>query len=147
MDISEFLAERDVLLGLDAVDKVSLLQRLAQQAAATLELRPADIATALFEREKLGSTGTGGGVAVPHARLAKVTRPLGVFARMKGAIAFDAIDGEPVDLVFLLLLPSGGEGRYLSALAAVARKLRSPDVQTSLRKSKTQAELYAAVCH
>lgn len=146
MEISEFLAERDVLLGLDETDKAALLQRLAKQAAATLELPAAEIASALFEREKLGSTGTGGGVAVPHARLAKVTRPLGVFARMKGAVAFDAIDGEPVDLVFLLLLPSGGEGRYLSALAAVARKLRNPDVQASLRKSKTQAELYAAVC-
>lgn len=145
MEISEFLAERDVLFGAAEADKIALLHRLASQAAATLELPVADIATALFEREKLGSTGTGGGVAVPHARLRKITRPFGVFARMKGPIAFDAIDGERVDLVFLLLLPSGGEGRHLSALAAVARKLRSPEVQTALRSAKTQAELYSAI--
>ncbi len=146
MDISEFLAERDVLFGLAEADKPALLHRLAAQAAATLEIPATEVATALLEREKLGSTGTGAGVAVPHARLRKVTRPFGVFARLKEQLAFDAIDGAPVDLVFLLLLPASGEGRHLSALAAVARKLRNPDVQTALRRAKAQGELYAAIC-
>ncbi|ETR77751.1 PTS sugar transporter subunit IIA [Afipia sp. P52-10] len=146
MIISEFLAERDVLLDLAVADKAALLQRLAAQAAATLEAPSAEIAAALFAREALGSTGTGSGVAVPHARLRRVTRPLGAFARMRQAIAFDAIDDAPVDLVFLLLLPKGNEGRHLSALAAVARKLRNPDMQASLRRARSQAELYAAIC-
>lgn len=146
MDVSEFLAERDVLFGLSEADKPALLQRLAAQAAATLEMPAAEIAKALLEREKLGSTGTGAGVAVPHARLRKVTRPFGVFARLKEQLAFDAIDGASVDLVFLLLLPASGEGRHLSALAAVARKLRDPNRQAALRRAKTQAELYAVIC-
>lgn len=146
MDVSEFLAERDVLFGLIEGDKAALLRRLAGQAAATLEIPATEIATALLEREKLGSTGTGAGVAVPHARLRKVTRPFGVFARLKEQLAFDAIDGGPIDLVFLLLLPASGEGRHLSALAAVARKLRNPDVQVALRRARTQGELYAAIC-
>ena len=77
MDVPEFLAQRDVLIDVDARDKATLLHRLAQQAAGELELKAPEIATALYEREKLGSTGTGGGIAIPHARLAKVKRPLG----------------------------------------------------------------------
>jgi nitrogen PTS system EIIA component len=146
MDVPEFLAQRDVLIDVDVRDKATLLHRLAQQAAGELELNAPEIATALYDREKLGSTGTGGGIAIPHARLSKVKRPLAVFARAKRAIGFDAIDEKPVDLVFLLLLPGSNEARYLSALAAVARRLRTSGTQAKLRKAGSQAELYAILC-
>jgi nitrogen PTS system EIIA component len=146
MDVPEFLAQRDVLIDVDVRDKATLLHRLAQQAAGELELNAPEIATALYDREKLGSTGTGGGIAIPHARLSKVKRPLAVFARAKKAIGFDAIDEKPVDLVFLLLLPGSNEARYLSALAAVARRLRNAGTQAKLRKAGSQAELYAILC-
>jgi nitrogen PTS system EIIA component len=146
MNVSEFLALRDVLAGLDVADKAALLQRLAQQAAGELDLKPADIATALFEREKLGSTGTGAGIAIPHARLRQVTRPIGVFARVKKPIAFDAIDEKAVDLVFLLLLPASNEGRHLSVLAAVARKMRDAATQARLRKVDSAAKIHAVLC-
>ena len=93
----------------------------------------------------LGSTGTGGGVAIPHARLEKVTRPVGVFARLKSPIEFDAIDGERVDLVFVLLLPASQEGQYLHALAAVARALRDKDKLAKARRAKNASALYAAI--
>jgi PTS system nitrogen regulatory IIA component len=146
MDVPEFLAQRDVLIDLDVKDKAALLHRLAQQAAGELELNAPEVANALYEREKLGSTGTGGGIAIPHARLAKVKRPIGVFARTKKAIGFEAIDDKPVDLVFLLLLPASNEGRYLSALASVARRLRNATTQTILRNADSQAKLFAALC-
>lgn len=146
MDVPEFLAQRDVLIDVDVRDKAALLHRLAQQAAGELELNAAEIAAALQEREKLGSTGTGGGIAIPHARLAKVKRPIGVFARTKKAIGFEAIDDKPVDLVFLLLLPGSNEGRYLSALASVARRLRNPATQAKLRKAGSQGDLLAILC-
>jgi PTS system nitrogen regulatory IIA component len=146
MDVPEFLAQRDVLIDVDVKDKGALLHRLAQQAAGELELNGPEIANALYEREKLGSTGTGGGIAIPHARLAKVKRPIGVFARTKKAIGFEAIDDKPVDLVFLLLLPASNEGRYLSALASVARKLRNAATQEKLRKADSQARLFAILC-
>ena len=143
MDVPEFLAQRDVLIDIDVRDKATLLRRLAQQAAGELELKATEVEAALHEREKLGSTGTGGGIAIPHARLAKVTRPIGVFARTKKAIGFDAIDDKPVDLVFLLLLPESNEGRYLSALASVARRLRNVATQVKLRKAASQGALFA----
>jgi PTS system nitrogen regulatory IIA component len=146
MDVREFLAQRDVLLDVDARDKSSLLRRLAQQAAGELELDGTEIAKALLDREELGSTGTGGGIAIPHARLAKVKRPIGVFARMKRAIDFDAIDGTSVDLVFLVLLPGNHEGRHLSALASVARKLRDAPMLARLRKATSGAQVYAILC-
>jgi PTS system nitrogen regulatory IIA component len=146
MDVPELLAQRDVLIDLDVRDKAALLRRLAQQAAGELELNAAEVEVALHEREKLGSTGTGGGIAIPHARLSKVKRPIGVFARTRKPIGFDAIDDKPVDLVFLLLLPASSEGRYLSALASVARRLRNEATQASLRKADSQEELFALLC-
>lgn len=146
MDVPEFLTPRDVLIDIDVRDKAALLRRLAQQAAGELELKAPEIEAALIEREKLGSTGTGGGIAVPHARLARITRPFGVFARTRKAIAFDAIDENPVDLVFLLLLPASRDPRYLSALAAVARRLRNATTLAKLRNADTPASLFAALC-
>lgn len=146
MNVSEFLAQRDVLFALDVPDKGALLHRLAQQAAGELDLKTQDVATALIEREKLGSTGTGSGIALPHARMRQITRPLGVFARTKKGIAFEAIDGKPVDIAFLLLLPGSNEARFLGVLAQVARKLRDGPTQERLRRADSAERIYAVLC-
>jgi PTS system nitrogen regulatory IIA component len=105
MQIKDFLALSQVMMDVRASDKVRLLNDRAHLAAAELHLAPEVISSALLKREELGSTGTGGGVAIPHARLSGVSRPFGMLARLTKATKSDAIDGKPVDIVFLLLLP------------------------------------------
>jgi PTS system nitrogen regulatory IIA component len=122
MNIKDFLSITSVVIDLGANDKASLLHELAHRAAVALNL-PGDVVAAEIEkRDELGSTGIGRGVSIPHARLREVKRPFGVLARLKNPIEFDAIDGQPVDLVFLLLLPAASQLDQLNALAAVARK-------------------------
>ncbi len=115
-----------------AADKSALLTLLARAAAEKLGLAPAEVAAALAAREALGSTGTGGGIAVPHARINALTAPSGFFARLDRPVAFDAVDGRPVDLVFLLLSPAA-DAEHLRALAAVSRRLRTPGVAEAMR--------------
>jgi nitrogen PTS system EIIA component len=145
MDITDFLAPDDVLTDLRAHDKLRLLHELSARAGAALNLKPETIEAELFKREQLGSTGMGDGVAIPHARFGAVHKPYGVMARLKKPIDFDAIDGRPVDLVFLLLLPSGASGGPLNALACVARKLREPDVLEALRSGADGKALFRAM--
>jgi len=145
MKIADFLAPADVLINLKASDKSQLLKTIGQKAAATLNLAPDTITSALLKREALGSTGLGGGVAVPHARLDDVKAPYGLLARLRKPIPFDAIDGQPVDVVFLLLLPAEPTADHLNALASVARALRNPDTLRALHHAGNAAELYAAI--
>jgi nitrogen PTS system EIIA component len=133
MNIKEFLSPSDTLIDLRASDKTRLLQELARRAAAALGLAPERISAEILKREELGSTGTGGGVAIPHARIQGLNRSFGVLARLDEPIDFEAIDGRPVDLVFLLLLPANPVGEQLKALASVARKLRDPACLRDLR--------------
>jgi len=145
MKISDFLSPNEVLINIRAADKVQLLQDLARRAAAKVNV-PADrIESELVKREGLGSTGMGAGVAIPHARFQELKKPFGLLARLKSPIGFDAIDGQPVDLVFILLLPATAEGEQLGALAGVARKLRSGDDLAKLRRAKAASDLYAAL--
>ncbi len=145
MKISDFLSPTEVLINIRAADKQQLLQELARRAAAVVNV-PADrIASELLKREELGSTGMGDGVAIPHARFQELKIPFGLLARLKPPIKFDAIDGQPVDLVFILLLPAAAEGEQLGALAGVARKLRSGDDLTKIRRAKNASELYTAL--
>jgi PTS system nitrogen regulatory IIA component len=145
MDIKDFLLPADVLCDLRASDKSRLLQDLSQRAAAALDLNGVLVADALLKREELGSTGVGGGVAIPHARLAEVEKPFGLMARLKKPIDFDAIDGQPVDIVFVLLLPASPAGEQLNALAAVARKLRKPEIASALRSASDPAGIHSAL--
>jgi nitrogen PTS system EIIA component len=143
MQVSELITPAQVVVGFRTADKRGLIERLAQLAAEALGLDAAPIAQALLAREELGSTGMGEGVAIPHAYLPEVRKPFGLFARLKGAVDFDAIDARPVDLVCLVLLPKappGGES--LNALACMARRLRDSDVLDRLRKARTPDELY-----
>jgi PTS system nitrogen regulatory IIA component len=144
MNIRDFLSAADVAINVRAADKAGLLKELAAHAAAALNL-PADIVVSeIGKRDELGSTGIGRGVAIPHARLREVKQPLALLARLKSPIEFDAIDGEPVDLVLLLLLPASSQLDQLNCLAAVARKLRDPDVLSRMRSATSTTELYRA---
>jgi nitrogen PTS system EIIA component len=145
MKISDLLSQADVMFDVRATNKRLLLQELAARAAASLGLNVEQIAPYLLKREDLGSTGIGRGVAIPHARLPDLPRSFGIFAKLKQPIDFDAIDGQPVDIVFALLLPAAAETEALGALALVARALRSPENLVRLRNARSASELYAAI--
>jgi PTS system nitrogen regulatory IIA component len=145
MKISDLLAPADVMIDVRGVNKGQLLQEFATRAAASLGLPVEQIASYLLKREQLGSTGIGKGVAIPHARLPDLQRPHGLFAKLKQPIEFDAIDGQAVDILFVLLLPAATENEALAALALVARTLRSLETLARLRAAKTSSELYSAI--
>jgi PTS system nitrogen regulatory IIA component len=145
MKISDLLLPTDVMIDVRASNKRLLLQEFAAKAAVNLGLRVDQVAPHLLKREELGSTGMGAGIAIPHARLPDLQRPHGLLARLKPPIEFDAIDGQAVDIAFVLLLPAAVENAQLSALALVARKLRPPENLARLRAAKTASELYAAI--
>jgi nitrogen PTS system EIIA component len=142
MRIKNLLSASDVAIDVRLSDKPSMLSELARRAAVGVDLPADTIANEIEKRDALGSTGIGNGVSIPHARLREVKKPFGIFARLKSPIEFDAIDGQPVDLVFLLLLPAASQLDQLNALAAVARKLRDSEVLRKLRTAPSSTELY-----
>jgi nitrogen PTS system EIIA component len=144
MKIREFLSPDCAVIALRAPDKKRLLLDLASRAARALGLSADEVSAALIKREELGSTGTGGGVAIPHARLPRLGRPFGLLARLDRPIDFDSVDGKKVDVVFLLLLPANAQGEQLNALAAAARALRDPDIIRNVRSSADAVALYRA---
>jgi PTS system nitrogen regulatory IIA component len=145
MKISDLLSPTDVMTDVRTSNKRLLLQEFATKAAVSLGLPVDRIAPDLLRREELGSTGIGRGVAIPHARLPVLQRPFGLFAKLKQPIEFDAIDGQPVDIVFTLLLPAAAEDRQLGALALVARTLRPAENLARLRGARNSSELYSAL--
>jgi PTS system nitrogen regulatory IIA component len=145
MKIPDLLSQADVMIDVRTSDKNRLLRELAAKAASSLNLHVDQVAPLLLKREDLGSTGIGRGVAIPHARLPELHRPFGLLAKLNQPIEFDAIDGQAVDLVFLLLLPAAAENAQLGALALVARTLRPSEVLVRLRRAKTVSEVYSAV--
>jgi len=145
MDIKSFLSAADVLMDVSAPDKARLLQKLADRAASVLDLPVDRIYRELSAREELGSTGTGSGIAIPHARIEGIKKPFGILARLKRPIDFNAIDDQSVDLVFLLLLPTAPAGEQLNALASVARRLRNPQILRSLRDAADCSDLFGAI--
>jgi nitrogen PTS system EIIA component len=145
MDINDFLSPSCATIERGGTDKSRLLADLVRRAAALLNLPTEDIVGALMQREALGSTGTGGGVAVPHCRLKSVSKPFGMLVRLDKPIDFDAIDDRKVDLIFLLLLPANTKGEQLNALAAVARTLRDSETVQRLRTAVDAAGLYRAM--
>jgi len=145
MQIADLLTPNSVLPVLTATSKKQALQELARVAAEHTGLLERQIFDVLLERERLGTTGVGRGVAIPHGKLPGLKRIHGVFARTEEKIDFDAIDGEQVDLLFLLLAPEGAGADHLKALARVARLLRDPDIARKLRDSRDAEALYAVL--
>ncbi len=142
MNIHDFLFPNDVTIDVAPANKQKLLQELANKAGSRLRLQPDNIFAGLSKREELGSTGVGDGVAIPHARFDQIDKPFGMLVRLRQPIEFDALDGNPVDIVFLLLLPESAKGEPLSALACVARKLKSPAIRAALRNAPDAAETF-----
>jgi nitrogen PTS system EIIA component len=143
MEISDLLAPDGVLPKLRVTGKRQALQELARRAATLLSLSEHVIFEALWEREQLGSTGIGGGTAVPHGRIAGLTRSAALFARLEKPIDFDAIDNQPVDLIFLLLTPPDAGADHLKALARISRLVRKRAVCAKLRGTESADAIYA----
>ena len=143
--ISDFLSPAHVMIDIHARDKNRLLEKLSTQAADELGLAAQEVATEIAKREELGSTGVGSGVALPHARLQGLKAPFGLLARLRPGIQFDAIDGEPVDIVFFLLLPDAADGPKGNALACIARALRDPETLWKVRRGPNREMLFRAV--
>ncbi len=144
MEITDFIARDRVIVDLKAASKTHLLAELARRVAAATGLPQKEIGDALQTRESLGSTGVGPGIALPHAKLTALGRFFGLFARLDRPIDYDAIDAQPVDLVFLLLIP-GNAREHLKALAAISRRLRDAEIGKDLRASKTADDVYATL--
>jgi PTS system nitrogen regulatory IIA component len=141
--LNDLLAAPAVLPALKVKNKKQALQELATRAAEACGRSDREIFETLLQRERLGSTGIGRGVAIPHGKLAKLDQIVGLFARLEKPIEFDAFDGEPVDLLFLLLAPEGAGADHLKALARIARLLRDEKVAEKLRGAKDRDALYA----
>ena len=147
MPLTDLVAPNAILPALKVNGKKQALQEIAAKAAALTGQSDRAILEILQQRERLGSTGVGNGVAIPHGKLAKLSGVFGLFARLDRSIDFEALDGQPVDLVFLLLAPEGAGADHLKALARVARLLRDPEVARTLRQSRDAETIYAVLSH
>lgn len=143
MDLGNLLKEEAILPSLKAKSKKQLLQELSQHAAKLTDLDARQIFDTLLHRERLGSTGLGRGIAIPHVKFKDLDHIICVFARLEEPIDFDAIDEEPVDLIFLLLAPEHASGDHLKALAKISRLLREQHVLEQLRATSSREALYA----
>jgi nitrogen PTS system EIIA component len=145
MALNDIVTLNAVIPALRVNGKKQAIQEIAARAAELSGLSERTIFETLLQREKLGSTGIGHGIAIPHGKLPKLDRLFGLFARLERAIDFESLDGQPVDLIFLLLAPEGAGADHLKALARVARLLRDPDVANKLRESRDADALYAVL--
>ena len=145
MTLTDLVAPNAVIPALKVNNKKQALQELAARAAELAGQSERAILEILQQREKLGSTAVGSGVAIPHGKLPKLGRLFGLFARLERPIDFEALDGQPVDLIFLLLAPEAAGADHLKALARVARLLRDPDVARKLRESRDADAVYAVL--
>lgn len=145
MPISEFLVPEHVLVDLAAPSKQSVLEALATKAAAWSGVGAQPIFTALSNREQLGSTGVGQGIAIPHATVAGLAAPLGLLARLARPVDFDAIDEGKVDIVFVLLIPATDRAAALKLLSTAARILRSEETRALIRAAPDAGALYEAI--
>jgi PTS system nitrogen regulatory IIA component len=145
MPLEDIVAPDAVLPALKAGSKKQLLQDVAAKAAELCGQSERIIFETLQQREKLGSTGVGNGIAIPHGKLPKLGNLFGLFARLETPIEFEALDGKPVDLVFVLLAPESAGADHLKALARAARLLRDGEVARRLRASRDARDLYAVL--
>ena len=145
MEIADLITPRSVVAQLRAANKKQALQELAKRAAVMTGLPERAIYDVLIQRERLGTTGIGMGIGIPHGRLAGLHKPCGIFARLDRPVPFDAIDDQPVDLIFLLLAPEHAGADHLKALARISRLLREPSTIERLRDSKDRAALYSVL--
>lgn len=147
MELNDLLAPGAVMDGLKVGSKKQALQALSERAASLTGLEERDIFSVVLERERLGTTGVGQGLAIPHGKLVGIESIMGVFARLAKPIDFDSIDREPVDLVFMLIAPERAGADHLKALARVSRLFRNPATCEKLRGSEDADALYALIAN
>lgn len=143
MEINDLITTESVVANLHATSKKQAIQDLARKAADITGLHERAIFDVLMERERLGTTGVGNGIAIPHGKLASLDKLYGLFARLEKPIDFQSIDEQPVDLIFLLLAPESAGADHLKALARVSRLLRDKAVCEKLRGTEQSEALYA----
>ena len=143
MEIADLLTQDGTIANLKVTSKKQALQEMARRAADICGLDERIIFDVLLERERLGTTGVGNGIAIPHGKLADLDRLYGVFARLEQPVNFDAIDEQPVDLIFLLLAPETAGADHLKALARISRLLRDSKICKKLRGSDDAEAIYA----
>ena len=147
MEIVDLIGTEAVVPNLKATSKKQALQELAKHSARLTGLSERAIFDVLLERERLGSTGIGNGVAIPHGKLAEIKKLQGLFARIEAPVDFDAIDEQPVDLIFLLLAPEGAGADHLKALARVSRLLRDREICDKVRGTDGAEAIYALLAN
>lgn len=143
MEIEDLLTPTGVIARLRATSKKQVLQELAKRASESTGLSERQIFEVLLERERLGTTGVGNGIAIPHGKLPGLKQLFGMFARLEQPVEFDSIDEQPVDLIFLLLAPEAAGADHLKALARVSRLLRDRSVCEKLRGANQADAIYA----
>jgi PTS system nitrogen regulatory IIA component len=143
MELADILSEESVIVCSGLKTKSEVLRQLAERAAAATGSEAATIFEALSDREALGSTGLGNGIAIPHGKLAGLAGVTAVFARLDTPVDFEAVDDQPVDLLMMLLAPVGAGADHLKALARVARLLRNESTVDALRHARDAGEIYA----
>ena len=145
MPLTDLVTPNAIIPALKVNGKKQAIQELSGRAAKLTGQNERLIFETLMQREKLGSTGVGNGIAIPHGKLPKLEKLFGLFARLDRAIDFEALDGQPVDLIFLLLAPETAGADHLKALARVARLLREGEIVTRLRQSRDADAIYAVL--
>ena len=143
MELAKILNTKSIITNLNVDSKKNLFQEISLQCSTLFGLDQKEVFPALSEREALGPTGMGDGMAIPHARVSKVESVEGLFIRLEKPILFEAIDGIPVDLIFVLLAPLGTSGDHLKALARVSRLLRNESTRHKLRSNNDSSVIYS----
>ncbi len=143
MDMNNLLTRNCIIADLNVKSKKQLFQELARLSAVKIGIDKGNIFDMLFERERLGTTGVGNGIAIPHAKLNDLTHMQVMFIRLEKPINFDAIDDKPVDLIFLLLAPMDASNQHLKALARISRLLRNKNICQKLRCANKEDGIYA----
>ena len=143
MEMHELLSQDGIIDGLKASSKKQALQDLAERASALTDVNAREALNTILAREKLGTTGVGQGIAIPHGRIGDLDRLHGLFARLNKPVDFESLDDQPVDLVFMLLAPESAGADHLKALAKVSRLLRDKSVVEKLRGSDGSDAMYA----
>jgi len=145
MDLSELLNENAILPTLKVSSKKQAIQCISEKAAEITGLNEREIFETLLQRERLGSTGVGSGIAIPHGKLPNLDKIYGFMARLERPISFDAMDDQPVDIIFLLLAPEGAGADHLKALAKISRVLRDGDMVNKIRATPDSEALYSVL--
>ena len=145
-DLTPLLESGVIIPSFEATSRKQAIHALAEALAETTGVSARSIETAVMERERLGSTGVGEGVAIPHARLEGIEAPVGGFMRLVHGVDFEAIDDRPCDLIFMLLAPQSSGADHLRALAQVSRVFRQSELRDALRESRSLEDVTALLC-